>query len=244
MKAKETKTTLLNGRVTLMQSETGLRASMDTVMLAASVRMGVNESILDMGCGSGGVGFCVLGRLADQAIQLHGVDIQEPLIDLAKLSAATNGWDDQCQFICADINDRKTYGDSQFDHIVCNPPYFESGKRLQSPDLSRETAFGQTDIKVWIDNAHYWLKHKGSLTLIHRADMLDKILQGAGARFGGIEVWPIHSKANMPAIRVVVSMLKNRKTPFTLHPPVVLFNDDGTESDESKRILRGGEGLI
>lgn len=217
---------------------------MDTVTVAAAVRAGRGDTILDMGCGTGGTGLCVLKRFADHDLHLTGVDIQDSLISLARENAKANGHENRCRFIAGDIADKGLFPNDHFDHIVCNPPYYRDGVRNQSPDQSRETAFGRTEIKTWIDAAHCWLKHKGSLTLIHRADALDKILQAAGQRFGGCEIWPLHSKGDIPAIRVIIRLLKNRRAPLVLHPPVILFGPDGQESAVSKRVLRGGEGLI
>lgn len=237
-------TTLLNGRVKLSQPDSGLRASMDTVLLSAAVKAEDNDHILDMGCGTGGAGLCVLRRYEGRHIYLNGIDVQDDLISLATQNGSDNGFGDRCTFMTGNIADKSRYAEYTFDHILTNPPYYEEGKRQSSPDKSREIAFAHTDIKTWIDRAHYWLKHNGSLSIIHRADMLDKILLAAGARFGGIEIWPVHSKADKPAIRVIVKLLKNRRSPLVLHPAVILFDTDGQESGMSKRILRDGEGLI
>lgn len=242
MTTKET--TLLDGKVILSQPVNGLRASMDTVLLSAAVKVRHQERILDMGCGTGGAGLCVLRRFNGGDVRLDGVDIQSELVAIAVENAAQNGFADQCVFKAGDVTDKTCYDEYTFDHILTNPPYYEDGARQASSDASREIAFSHTDIETWIDRAHYWLKHKGSLTIIHRADMTDKILRAAGTRFGGIEIWPVHSKADKPAIRVIVKMLKNRRSPMVLHPALVLFNADGTESTLSKRILRDGEGLI
>ena len=237
-------TTLLNGKVRLLQPDNGLRASMDTVLLASAVHVRDGDRILDMGCGTGGAGLCVLRRFDPFDIRLDGIDCQQDLTALAVQNAANNGFAERCVFKAGDIADKTHYAEYAFDHILTNPPYYETGARQASPDTSREIAFSHTDIKTWVDRAHYWLKHKGSLTIIHRADMLDKILLAAGTRFGGVEIWPIHSKADKPAIRVIVKFLKNRNSPLIMHPAVILFDENGQESPISKRILRGGEGLI
>ncbi len=232
-------TTLLDGRVTLMQSIDGLRASMDSVLLASAVMAQPNESILDMGCGTGSVGLCVHAR--NPEIQLSGIDIQSQMIDLAQQNAVGNDLSN-ANYICGDVADKSMFDAEAFDHIVMNPPYYKDGERQASPDGARETAYSG-DLDVWMASALYWARQGGSLTLIHRADKLDEILALSHKKFGAIEVWPIHSKAHDPAIRVIVKMIRNRKTPLTLHPPIILFDDNGEPSQQSDAILRRAQPL-
>jgi len=234
-------TTLLNGRVKLRQSLEGLRASMDSVLLAAAVKAKTGESILDMGCGTGAVGLCAHERLKHLSLSLTGIDVQDKMIAIARGNATDNGV--QGEYIIGDVADKSLFKAEAFDHIVMNPPYYTKGERLQSPDPAREAAY-TGDLEIWIGSALHWLKQGGSLSIIHRADALNDILFYAQRKFGAIEVWPIHSKPNDPAIRVIVKMVRNRKTPLTMHPPIVMFDDEGNPSLKSNSILRDGMGLV
>lgn len=233
-------TTLLNGRVRLRQSIHGLRASMDSVLLAAASRAQGGDSILDMGCGTGSVGLCVNARINN--LKLSGVDIQDDMINLARQNAIDNGIDNN-NYICADVGDKSIFEPEAFDHIVMNPPYYKDGERQASPDDARETAYSG-DLSVWMGAALHWVRQGGALTLIHRADKLDEILALAHKKFGAIEIWPIHSKAQEPAIRVIVTMIRNRKSPLSLNPAIVLFDENGNPSAQSNSILRDGMGLV
>ena len=124
-----------------------------------------------------------------------------------------------------------------------NPPYYEEGERLSSPDPARETAYQSGVLTDWIAAALHWVKQGGSLCLIHRADRLGDILSLMQGKFGAIEIWPIYSKPSEPAIRIVIRAIRNRKTPMVIHPPVVMFDPDGAESQQSKSILRDGFSL-
>lgn len=236
-------TTLLDGRVKLIQSLDGLRASMDSVMLAAVVTAKRNEGILDMGCGTGSVGLCVNQRLSDLAVSLSGIDIQDKMILLAEQNAKANNIHSRAWYICGDVTNKSTFEAEAFDHIVMNPPYYNDGERQRSPDSAREAAYSG-DLAIWIGSALHWVRQGGSVSLIHRADRLDDILTLAKGKFGAIEVWPIYSKATEPAIRVIVKMIRNRKTPMTLHAPVILFDENGEPSVQSNSILRDGMGLV
>jgi tRNA1(Val) A37 N6-methylase TrmN6 len=231
-------TTLLNGRVSLLQPSFGLRASTDSVLLSASLDAKKGEHILDMGCGSGAVGLCAVERLKDQKLNLTGIDIQPDLIEIAKQNAPFY------QFITGDITDKSHFEREAFDHILMNPPYFEDGKKQPSMDESRDIAFRTDNFDQWMASALHWVKHGGSVSVIHKPDALDQILMQGHRKFGAIEIWPVHSKPNGDAIRVIVRMIRNRKTPMVMHPPIILFNEDGSESERSKSILRHAKGLV
>jgi tRNA1(Val) A37 N6-methylase TrmN6 len=232
------KTSLLNGRVTLMQSMNGLRASTDSVLLAAAVQAKSGDKILDMGCGTGAVGLCVIERLKDLNLELTGIDIQSDMIELAKVNST--GY--QATYICGDVTDKKVFLSESFDHVVMNPPYYVEGTRQPSPDDAREMAY-TGDLSAWVTSAVHWVRQGGTLTLIHRADVLDDILKLMDRRFGAIEIWPIYSKHSDPAIRVIVRGVRNRKTPLSIRPPIILFDEQGDPSMQSNQLLRDGVGL-
>jgi tRNA1(Val) A37 N6-methylase TrmN6 len=225
-----------------VQSDDGLRASMDSVLLASAISAKAGESILDMGCGTGSVGLCVNARFWNYDLLVTGIDIQDKMIDLAKKNARKNNLLSP-HYICGDIGNKHLFDAEAFDQIVMNPPYYTEGKRQQSPDPAREKAYSG-DLHVWISSALHWVKQGGSLALIHRADALDNILTCAKGKFGAIEVWPIYSKPQEPAIRVIVKMIRNRKTPIVIHPPIIMFDENGKPSMQSNSILRDGKGLV
>jgi tRNA1(Val) A37 N6-methylase TrmN6 len=235
-------TSLLNGKVPLHQYEEGLRASTDTVLLAASAPSDKGARILDMGCGTGAVGLCVQARLRLEDIALTGIDCQANLIQLAEVNARENNLQNRSWFIEGDVGNKAIFNPESFDIIMMNPPYYEEGKRQQSPDASREKAYSG-DLEVWMKSATHWLRQGGTLCVIHRADGLSDILNLAQKRFGAIEIWPVHSKADESAIRVVIRMVRNRKTPLIIYPPVILFDENGEQTAQANAVLRDGEGL-
>ena len=88
--------------------------------------------VLDLGCGSGIV--AVMLALQRPQWQLTGIDIQAPLIALAKENAKLNSLD--VDFLCADL---KHYHDPKsFDLIVSNPPWLCKDSGRSSPSLSKE----------------------------------------------------------------------------------------------------------
>lgn len=225
----------------MRQPERGFRTSLDSVMLAAACPVRAGERVLDLGCGVGGAGLCVLHRVSGAG--LFGIDIQNECIELAVHNAEINGRADRAEFVHGDVRDFQ--GGALFDHVICNPPYLEAGAHTRSPEEGLAIANGHPEgagtLKDWIDAAFRNLKSKGSLTLIHRADALDRIILGLGRRFGGVEIIPLWPHAGEPARRVIVRALKDRRSPAKVHAGLVLHAANGDYTNEAERILRDGQ---
>lgn len=232
---------VLDHRVRLLQPTQGFRTSLDSVMLAAACPAKAGDNILDLGCGVGGAGFCVLARVPGTI--LTGVEIQGDHAALAVRNIALNKMESRAAFVCDDM--RGYMGDGQFDHVICNPPYLDAGTHTPSPSLPKATALYHSDenisVKDWIDAGFRNLKNGGSFTIIHRADHLDKIIQGFGKRFGAVEIIPLWPRVGVAAKRVIIRALKNRKTLALLHPGLVLHEADGSYTPAADSVLREGK---
>jgi tRNA1(Val) A37 N6-methylase TrmN6 len=236
--------TVLNGRVRLTHLPGGFKTSTDSVLLAAACPAKAGDKVLDMGCGVGGAGLCLMARVT--GIHLTGVDIQEAQIALAKQNALLNGYiGEETDFISADIKDFAH--EKIFHHVICNPPYLEAGRHVRSPSGQKATAMGHGDPDLslgdWVRAAHFSLKSNGTLTIIHTAGALDDILRQMGKRFGATEIIPLWPKQGRAAKRVIVRAVKDRRTPATVHPGLVLHKDEGGYTIEADKILKNTEGL-
>ncbi len=266
---------LLNKRIALRQPEQGFRPGLDSVMLAAACPAEGGQSVLDLGCGVGSAGLCVLARVP--GVTLTGIDIQEDHIALARENAALNDMEERAEFISSCITELcdmdtlppylnyvksnrggrsntapKTGAKKQvsekhrFDHIICNPPYLEAGNHLRSPDEQKATANGHegdTSLEDWLRAAFENLRSGGTLSMIHRANMVDKIIQGLGKSYGAIEIIPLWPKAGVPAKRVIIRAIKDRKSPSIINPGIVLHEENGDYTPEAEEILRGAAAI-
>jgi tRNA1(Val) A37 N6-methylase TrmN6 len=253
---------VLDGRVRLRHSETGgFRTAMDAVFLAAGCKARAGDTVLDLGCGVGAAGLCVMARVP--GARLTGVDIQPELINLARANAALNDMQDRTEFFVGDVRDMNSPSaqaegpvlfvsqgppgqargpDMSFDHVICNPPYLAAGTYTPSPDASRGLALGHagqdTTLADWVHAAHRLVKSRGTFTIIHRADHLDQIISAAGRRFGAVEIIPLWPRAGADAKRVIVRMIKDRRDPPVLRAGVALHEQDGSWTIPADQILR------
>ncbi len=239
------KINVLDKKVHLFQPEAGFRTGLDSVMLASACLAGAGDKVLDAGCGVGGALFSLLYRVPD--CRLTGVEIEQAYIALAKENISLNRGVGKVDFIHADIRDVAKEKVYCFDHVMCNPPYLESGEHVPSPNAKKAIAMGNQlpdlSLKDWIKAAHRLLKSGGSLTMIHRADKTDSIIQELGRRFGAVEIIPLWPKQGRLAKRVIIRAKKDSKTPTKIHAGLVLHEEDGSYTKEAQEILRNGKGL-
>lgn len=236
-----TEDTLLDGKIRLRQPRAGFRAAIDSVLLPAAVAVTNGQTVLDMGAGCGAAALCLAHRVA--GVTITGIEIQPPLVRLAGDNARANGFAGRIDIMAGDIaRPLPPRIGGPFDHVMLNPPYLEPSRSRSPAGQDRVMAHMESGagLEIWIRRAHDLLRHKGYMTLIHRADRLDDVIAGFGGRFGGITVCPLWPKPGRPAKRVLVRARKGAATPFALTAGLILHQDNGDFTAAADAVLRGG----
>jgi tRNA1(Val) A37 N6-methylase TrmN6 len=240
---------LLDGRVRLAQPENGYRAAIDPVFLAAAVPARAGQRVLDVGCGTGAAALCLAARVAGLAID--GIELQAPLGRLARDNAAANGLGDRFRVMIGDIADpppelkRGTY-----DHVMANPPHLEAAHGHPPADASKAMAnrLSDVDLEQWVAFCLAQARPKGSVTFIHRADRLDRLIACLSPGTGGMVIFPLwpapfNGNAGKPAKRVLVQARKGSHAPARLAPGLVVHETDGAYTPAAQEVLRQGRAL-
>lgn len=230
----------LGGRLALRQPQVGYRAGSDPVFLAAAVIAAAGQTVLDLGSGVGTAGLCLLTRLPD--ITVTGLELQPELAGLAQANAADNGLADRYRVIQGCLTSRPhDLRGVTFDHVVTNPPWYEPGT-IQAPSADSKAIGhleGDADLGTWLKAAVKYLRPKGMLWVIHRADHVGRILAGLeGLKVGEIRVVPIWPKNHRAATRVLVTARKDSKAPLEILPGLLAHHHDGSYTDAAQAILR------
>jgi SAM-dependent methyltransferase len=108
--------TFLDGRVRVVQPDSGFRAGLDAVMLAACVPAQSGQAALELGSGVGTASLCLAARVPQ--LVLTGVEIDAGLAKLAQGNAAANGAD--ARFVAADIFALPSDLKRDFDQVFCS----------------------------------------------------------------------------------------------------------------------------
>lgn len=237
---------LLNGAVRLCVPDgRGLKPTTDAVFLAAACPANPGDHVLDLGCGVGTVALCVASRVPE--IKLTGVEREAALIYLARMNASQNTGGIPADFMIGDIRDCPARLDQPiFDHVVMNPPFYDSGTYIPPNDPLRARALGHhgdgslerpTTLEDWIMAARVLVKSRGTVTMIYHAESVDDIVAIAHRRFGGVTIIPLWPHAGEPARRVIVRMVKDSYAPSVLHPGLVLHEQNGEWTEAAQNIL-------
>ncbi len=232
----------LDGKVMLQQPESGYRAGIDPVLLAAAVPAAGGEKVLDLGCGVGAAALCLAARVADVVVE--GVDIQSNLVRLARENAGLSGLAARARFQSADI---LTLSLGQiFDHVMANPPYVANGAGTVSPDPAKALANmeGEAVVTDWIAAALAHVVDGGSITFIHRYDRREEVVAGLSPACGDIVSFPLWADPGRKrAKRVIVHARKGGDGPPRESDGLVLHGDDGSYTSETEAILRDAAAL-
>jgi tRNA1(Val) A37 N6-methylase TrmN6 len=240
----------LGGRLTIAQTRQGSRAGIDAVFLAASSPVEPGGRVLELGSGSGIVSLAIARRV--EGADVTGVEIDPALCHLAEQNAARNGLQTCSRFICGDATGAASalfasgLKPDSFDHGVANPPFLTAGEaRLpEETRLRRAHALKEGELERWIRCLATFIKPRGSITLIHRADALPQLIQGCAGRFGALTVYPLFPRQSVAANRIILQGRKGSRAPLKLMPGMVLHTREGRDfTKEAQSILRDGSGL-
>lgn len=237
----------LGGRLNILQPRDGYRAATDPVFLAAAIDAKVGETVLELGCGAGVALACLQHRVA---VEATGLELQPFYAKLAERNMARNGLAAKIE-----IGDLAAMPQclrrQNFDHVLMNPPFFETRRHSSPINEGKAAAFleGTVGLSTWIMTGLKRLKPLGWLTIIHRAERLNDVLSALEGA-GDIRILPLSARTGRAAGRVLVQARKGSAGPLKLLAPLLLHDGevhahDGDDfSPIAKSILRDGKALL
>ena len=212
----------LNGKVTAVQPAKGYRAGVDAVLLAACVPARSGESVLELGCGVGVASLCLSARVP--SLDITGIEVQP---DYAALAVA-NG----VNAMMADLRALpEEVRNTQYHHVMANPPYFDRGTGSAAPNTGRDIAMaGDTPLRDWL--------------------VMAAVLSHLQGRLGSIIVRPICPRAGQEPHLFLLQARHSGRAPFRLLSPLIIHDstmhdaDRENYTDRIRGVLRNGDALI
>ena len=212
--------------------------SLDSIILAnyCNIRMR-DKKIVDFCTGNGVIPLILTRRTK---AEIFGVEIQKNLADLAIKSVSYNGLENQIRIINEDVKDFSKKNISKFDLVLCNPPYFKlNEKSILNESYEKKIARHEImiDIEGVCDCAKKVLKDNGNLCLVHRSERLMEIIEILRKNnFEPKRIKFVHETIEKESTLVLIEAQKLGKVGLKIDKPLILYNIDGSLTDEYKRL--------
>lgn len=212
------------------QANTGYRYSIEPFLLADFISVLPDQSVLDIGTGCGIIPLLMVHR--EPTLNVTAVEIQD--CSIAEKNFQQNGM--AISLIAGDfLKEADNLAPESFDHIVSNPPYRKIQTGRINPDSGKALARHELALNMGslLDKSAPLLKHGGQISLAYPPERLGETLQELERR----NLYPkmtrfVHGNLTAPAKIFLVSALKGKKSDFSVAPPLTVYNDDGSYSNE------------
>lgn len=236
LKENETLDDLEYDNLKIIQNKFGYKFSTDSVLLANFGRAKQNDVYVDLCSGSAVIAILFLCK--NKIKKGYSVEIQEKLADMAERSIIVNNLQDRLSVLNEDLeNVYKTLGFESVDVITVNPPYNEVGETSDNDEIAIATHEIKTNLAKIVESSAKLLKFGGKIFMVHRCDRLASII--FELKKNNLEpkvMRVVYPKKNKAPNLVLIEAKKGAKAGLIIKEPLILNNDDGSETDELKRI--------
>lgn len=222
----------------IIQNPEAFRFGMDAVLLADFMRLRPRERVADMGTGTGILALLLSQK--DTSCHFDAFEIQPDMADMASRSVALNGLQERIQVHECDMRTAwQIVGREKMHAVICNPPYGKRGGTLTSETKSVSVARheGNCTIEDVASACAAVLRNGGRLCIVFPAQRMLELCDALRKyRMEPKRIRMVCAHADKPPYLVMVEAMKNAKPQLLWMPPLIVYNADGTETDEIRRI--------
>lgn len=222
----------------IIQKKDGFKFGTDAVLLSDFAKLIKAENILDLCTGSGIVPLLLSAKT--NAKNIVGLEIQKDYAQMAQRSVKMNELSERVKIINGDLkNSLDFFKKRSFDLITCNPPYMRTNSAVLN-ELD-EKIIARHEVKCTLEDiisvSSSLISLTGHLVMVHRPSRLCDIIylmrkydiEPKRIRF-------VHNTACDAPVLVLVDGLYKGKSDVKILPPLVMYNTDGSETEEFKKI--------
>jgi len=235
----ETRDTILNGSVALIQPARGYRFSIEAILLGRFARARSRDRVLELGAGCGVVSIMMAALYRPR--EIVAIEIQPSLAEMAARNAALNEFV-SVRAVCADLRTRRIAGveAAGFDLVIANPPYRAAATGRENPDHGRRLARGESAATLadFASAARRYARRGGRVAFVfaarRSADLISAMrsnqLEPKRIRF-------VHPRISMPASVVLIEARAGGGIEASIEPPLILYESPGIYTAEARAIL-------
>ena len=222
----------------IIQNPAAFRFGMDAVLLADFTRLRPHEHAADMGTGTGILALLMSQKQPDCIIDAF--EIQPDMADMAMRSVKLNGLEERICVHTADMrNAWQIVGREALNAVICNPPYGKKGGTLTNDQRTVQIARHETECTIDDITAACAavLKNHGRLSMVFPAQrMLELCDAMRRVRLEPKRIRMVCAHASDAPYLVMIEAMKNATPSLLWQPPLIVYNADGSETEEIARI--------
>ena len=219
------------------------RLGTDSVLLAHFTKSRLKKSskrATELGCGSGFISICL--ALADPEIVIDGIEINTRAAQLAVENVELSGLNGRINIIEGDLRRHRLLLQAGiYDITVSNPPYYDTGTGTRPSKRGMASARGGESCSLGdvCGAAAYLTCNGGSFMLVHKPEKLPVIFRALSENgFEPKRLRFVQYQAISPPNLVLIESRRGGKPSLRIEPPLILANDDGSDTVEAKSIYR------
>ena len=222
----------------IIQKEQGFCFGMDAVLLSDFAQVKNGGRVLDLGTGTGILP--ILMEAKTKAVHLTGLEIQPEMAEMAARSVKLNHLEDKIEIVEGDIKEASAiFSHDSFDTITSNPPYMIGQHGLKNP--SETKAIARHEITCSLEDvvkaAKWLLKTGGHFYMVHRPFRLAEIIYTLKQhKLEPKRMRLVHPYVDKEPNMVLIDAAKGGKQRITVEPPLIVYNKDGSYTDEIYQI--------
>ncbi len=155
---------------------------------------------------------------------------------MAKRSVALNELEDKIEVINTNIKDIFNFLEpNKIDAIVTNPPYMKLNTGAQNEEKKKLISRHEVEctLEDIIKISYKLLKSNGEFYMVHRAErIVDNLYYLRQYKLEPKVLRFIQPKENKEPNLVLIKAVKNAGYQLTLEKPLIIYNNDGSYTDE------------
>ncbi len=228
---KKVRTPFRFKQFSLDDGNSAMKLSTDAVLLGAFASVNDVHTCLDIGTGSGIIALMIAQK---SECKITGIDIDDGSIGDAKLNFENSPWSDRLTAIQTALAAHSQETNTQYDLIVCNPPYFINSEPspYSRKNISKHNHL--LELPEMIRHTSQLLDTNGRCAYIlpysERNHILDLATKEGLFLYREMIVYPKKSKA---ANRILIELKRINEPMETTS--LTIRNEDGSYTSEYKR---------
>lgn len=227
----------------IIQSPGRFCFGMDAVLLSSFAKVKKGEKALDLGTGTGILP--ILLEAKNNGDSYTGLELQEESADMARRSVRYNNLEHKLEIVTGDIKEAaKLFGAASFEVVTVNPPYMIGDHGIKNENEALYIARHEVmcTLEDILRESEKLLKWKGRFYMVHRPFRLPEIFMKMCAhRIEPKRMRLVYPYMDKEPNMVLVEGLRGGKPRLTVEPPLIVYNKDGSYTEEVVRNGYSGE---